>query len=41
VITRRDAEGRLTHPNLAVRAAALLAFYLSDDYARLRDEVWG
>jgi len=41
VITRRAAEGELVHPDLALRIAALLAFYLSDDYTRLSEEVWG
>jgi hypothetical protein len=40
VLSRRDAEGRLMQPDLAARVAALIAFHLSDDYARLRDEVW-
>ncbi len=33
---RKDAEGRLLLPDLAVRMAALIAFWLSDDYPRLR-----
>jgi hypothetical protein len=38
VIGRRDA-GRLVHQGLALRIAALIAFFISDDYARLRDEL--
>jgi hypothetical protein len=33
---RRDGDGRPVLPDLTVRIAALLAFWLSDDYARLR-----
>jgi hypothetical protein len=34
-LLRVDAEGRLVHPYLSVRVAALLGFYLSEDYRRL------
>jgi hypothetical protein len=34
-LLRTDDDGRLVHPYLAVRVAALLAFYLSDDYRSL------
>jgi hypothetical protein len=40
-LARRDADGRLLLPRLAVRAAALVAFWLSDDYALLRDAAYG
>lgn len=35
VLRERDAVGHFAHQDLAVRIAALLSFYLSDDYARL------
>jgi hypothetical protein len=35
-LSRRDASGELMHQALAVRLAALFSFYLSDDYAVLR-----
>jgi hypothetical protein len=34
---RKDPDGRLVLPDLAVRVAALVAFWLSDDFAHLRD----
>lgn len=37
VLSRKTAEGAPLLPNLTVRAAALLAFWLSDDFAMLRD----
>jgi len=36
-IGRRDGAGDLLYPELAVRAASLIAFYLSDDFQRLRE----
>jgi hypothetical protein len=36
---RTDASGRPLLPDLAVRISALAAFWLSDDYARLRDAI--
>ena len=41
VLGRRDAEGEMQHQHLAVRVGALIAFYLSDDYTRLRAELLG
>lgn len=38
VLRQRAPEGHLAHQDLAVRIAALLSFYLSDDYARLARE---
>jgi hypothetical protein len=38
VLSRRDDDGRVTHQELAIRVAALLSFYLSDDYDSLREE---
>ncbi|MBK7581048.1 MAG: hypothetical protein IPI67_12645 [Myxococcales bacterium] len=35
VLRERSADGHLAHQDLAVRIAALVSFYLSDDYARL------
>ncbi|CAM2068340.1 hypothetical protein SCOR_23425 [Sulfidibacter corallicola] len=37
--SRRDEKGELFHADLAVRVAALLSFYLSDDYRTLRSAV--
>lgn len=37
VLSRTSPEGEPLLPNLAIRAAALLAFWLSDDLAMLRD----
>jgi hypothetical protein len=39
LLAERDAEGRIRFQDLAVRTAALLSFYLSDEYVRLRDEL--
>lgn len=36
-LSRRTADDRLVLPDLAVRVAALVSFWLSDDYARLTD----
>ena len=38
-LLRTDAEGRLVHPHLSVRVAALLGFYLSDDYRSLSGQL--
>lgn len=35
-LERRDAQGALLHPMLALRVAALVAFYVDDDYESLR-----
>lgn len=35
-LERRDAQGALLHPMLALRVAALVAFYVDDDYEALR-----
>ena len=40
-LARRDAEGRLQFPHLAVRLAALVAFWLSEDFALLQDRLRG
>ena len=34
-LLRTDGNGRLVHPYLVVRVAALLGFYLSEDYRTL------
>jgi hypothetical protein len=39
VLARRTIDGKMVHQDLAVRVAALLSFYLSDDWVRLRDAV--
>jgi hypothetical protein len=39
VLARRTADAKMVHQDLAVRVAALLSFYLSDDWVRLRDAV--
>ncbi len=39
ILARRDAEGEIAYQDLAVRVAALLSFYLSDDYARLQSSL--
>jgi hypothetical protein len=39
VLARRKADGKMVHQDLAVRVAALLSFYLSDDWVRLREAV--
>jgi len=39
ILARRDEEGEIAYQDLAVRVAALLSFYLSDDYARLQSSV--
>jgi hypothetical protein len=36
VLAERHADGEMAHQDLAVRIAALLSFYLSDDYSRLQ-----
>ncbi len=41
VLARRDPSGAIAHQDLAVRVAALIAFYLSDDYQKLRAELSG
>ena len=41
VLTERDEDGQMAHQDLAVRIAALISFYLSDDYARLRSAALG
>lgn len=38
-LSRRGPEGEILHQDLAIRIGALLAFYLSDDYARLRQSL--
>lgn len=40
-LARRDDDGKLRFPHLAVRLAALVAFWLSDDYATLRTAIVG
>lgn len=35
-LSRRDSDGQILNQDLAIRVGALLAFYLSDDYATLR-----
>jgi len=40
VLARRTPDGRMAHQDLAVRVAALLAFYLSDEYAKLHAELY-
>ena len=37
VLAERDDEGRMAHQDLAVRVAALMSFYLSEDFVELRD----
>jgi hypothetical protein len=39
LLSQRDSEGRMAHEDLGVRIAALVSFYLSDDYARLRSAI--
>jgi hypothetical protein len=39
VLARRDPGGTIEHQDLAIRVAALIAFYLSDDYEKLRAEL--
>ncbi len=39
ILARRDEEGEIAYQDLAVRVAALLSFYLSDDYARLQSSL--
>jgi hypothetical protein len=39
VLARRDPGGTIEHQDLAIRVAALIAFYLSDDYEKLRTEL--
>jgi hypothetical protein len=39
LLAERDAEGRIRFQDLAVRTAALLSFYLSDEFVRLRAEL--
>jgi hypothetical protein len=39
VLARRTIDGKMVHQDLAVRVAALLSFYLSEDWVRLRDAV--
>ena len=41
VLNRRNPEGELINQALAVRLAALCAFYLSDDYVELRTALIG
>jgi hypothetical protein len=41
LLARRLPDGQMEHQNLAVRIAALISFYLSDDYARLRTALTG
>jgi hypothetical protein len=38
VLARRNESGQIVHQELAIRVAALLSFYLSRDYAELREE---
>ena len=38
-LARTDAQGQPVLPGLSVRIAALTAFWLSDDYARLRESI--
>lgn len=38
VLARRNDAGQIAHQELAIRVAALLSFYLSEDYERLRNE---
>ncbi len=37
VLAERDEHGRMAHQDLAVRVAALMSFYLSDDFVELRE----
>lgn len=39
VLARRTADGKMVHQDLAVRVAALLSFYLSEDWVRLASAV--
>ncbi len=41
VLARRSDDGRILFQDLAVRVAALIAFYLSDDWPRLRSALVG
>lgn len=38
-LSRRDDEGQIVFQDLAVRIGALIAFYLSDDYPRLKERL--
>jgi hypothetical protein len=38
VLARRNDAGQISYQELAIRVAALLSFFLSDDYERLRQE---
>ncbi len=38
-LSRRGPEGEILHQDLAIRVGALLSFYLSDDYQRLRQSI--
>ena len=38
-LSRRGPEGEILHQDLAIRVGALLSFYLSEDYARLRQSL--
>jgi hypothetical protein len=40
-LSRRGPEGEMLHQDLAIRVGALLSFYLSQDYARLRSKLEG
>ena len=35
LLGQRESDGKMTHQDLAVRVAALISFYLSDDFVRL------
>jgi hypothetical protein len=39
LLARRDPGGSIEHQDLAIRVGALIAFYLSDDYEKLRGEL--
>jgi hypothetical protein len=41
LLSMRTPDGKIAHQDLAVRIAALSAFYLSDDYVRLSHELAG
>jgi hypothetical protein len=41
LLSMRTPDGKIAHQDLAVRIAALSAFYLSDDYVRLSQELAG
>ena len=39
-LSRRGEHGDILYQDLAIRIAALIGFYLSDDYARLQEALW-